>query len=162
MIRRPPRSTLFPYTTLFRSADDAAQIGASVRTFTVSDDSIVAIRTLKPNLDAALDLLSDVVLHPKFDPEEIERIRKIRETDILQIQDDPMQLAIGVLLRSVYGPAHPYGYRDEGTTEANRLLTRAHLRKMWQSGYAPAHSVLAFTRALTTTEPRTLHEKSSG
>src|SRR3712207_7849107 len=25
MIRRPPRSTLFPYTTLFRSADDDAQ-----------------------------------------------------------------------------------------------------------------------------------------
>src|SRR2546427_13233546 len=24
MIRRPPRSTLFPYTTLFRSADEAA------------------------------------------------------------------------------------------------------------------------------------------
>src|SRR5690349_22398927 len=30
MIRRPPRSTLFPYTTLFRSADEAApsQAGA--------------------------------------------------------------------------------------------------------------------------------------
>src|SRR3712207_7212810 len=29
MIRRPPRSTLFPYTTLFRSAavQDAAQVG---------------------------------------------------------------------------------------------------------------------------------------
>src|SRR5687768_17681866 len=25
MIRRPPRSTLFPYTTLFRSAGDAAE-----------------------------------------------------------------------------------------------------------------------------------------
>src|SRR3712207_8779806 len=25
MIRRPPRSTLFPYTTLFRSEEDAAQ-----------------------------------------------------------------------------------------------------------------------------------------
>src|SRR3712207_7403364 len=25
MIRRPPRSTLFPYTTLFRSADDDAR-----------------------------------------------------------------------------------------------------------------------------------------
>src|SRR5256885_8409790 len=37
MIRRPPRSTLFPYTTLFRSyrtatlADDAACSGATVR-----------------------------------------------------------------------------------------------------------------------------------
>src|SRR5690348_18208974 len=30
MIRRPPRSTLFPYTTLFRSADD--------RLFVVGDD----------------------------------------------------------------------------------------------------------------------------
>src|SRR5260370_12919522 len=27
MIRRPPRSTLFPYTTLFRSVDPAAQLG---------------------------------------------------------------------------------------------------------------------------------------
>src|SRR5687768_17717644 len=31
MIRRPPRSTLFPYTTLFRSDDDrrAAQVGGT-------------------------------------------------------------------------------------------------------------------------------------
>src|SRR2546430_13672627 len=27
MIRRPPRSTLFPYTTLFRSTPDAADLG---------------------------------------------------------------------------------------------------------------------------------------
>src|SRR3712207_8043989 len=27
MIRRPPRSTLFPYTTLFRSAGDPAEVG---------------------------------------------------------------------------------------------------------------------------------------
>src|SRR2546427_4810874 len=27
MIRRPPRSTLFPYTTLFRSIDEARQSG---------------------------------------------------------------------------------------------------------------------------------------
>src|SRR3989441_6882192 len=26
MIRRPPRSTLFPYTTLFRSLDEAARV----------------------------------------------------------------------------------------------------------------------------------------
>src|SRR5438876_7398896 len=36
MIRRPPRSTLFPYTTLFRSAgvnDDAATLGGLMRAF---------------------------------------------------------------------------------------------------------------------------------
>src|SRR5260370_29711509 len=31
MIRRPPRSTLFPYTTLFRSRDEQAQRGVLLR-----------------------------------------------------------------------------------------------------------------------------------
>src|SRR5690348_18211156 len=30
MIRRPPRSTLFPYTTLFRSREDVAELGRPV------------------------------------------------------------------------------------------------------------------------------------
>src|SRR5256885_12664134 len=32
MIRRPPRSTLFPYTTLFRSGVDVLLVGDSVNT----------------------------------------------------------------------------------------------------------------------------------
>src|SRR5258707_3152736 len=36
MIRRPPRSTLFPYTTLFRSINDSVFISDSYR-FPVSD-----------------------------------------------------------------------------------------------------------------------------
>src|SRR3989442_2806401 len=31
MIRRPPRSTLFPYTTLFRSCDDSIRCGLLLR-----------------------------------------------------------------------------------------------------------------------------------
>src|SRR6478609_11429368 len=40
MIRRPPRSTLFPYTTLFRSARRAAPNGP----FTPIEDAVAAIR----------------------------------------------------------------------------------------------------------------------
>src|SRR5256885_17158658 len=32
MIRRPPRSTLFPYTTLFRSAPSSTTVGSDLRT----------------------------------------------------------------------------------------------------------------------------------
>jgi len=39
---------------------------------TAGDDSLVDIRVLKPNANAAFDLLADVVLHPKFDPAEID------------------------------------------------------------------------------------------
>src|SRR2546428_12411345 len=45
MIRRPPRSTLFPYTTLFRSAGDARHCqAASLDTVTPRDPDTVSQR----------------------------------------------------------------------------------------------------------------------
>src|SRR5258708_10219267 len=41
MIRRPPRSTLFPYTTLFRSPSDIKCVPDSGRKSNVFDESIV-------------------------------------------------------------------------------------------------------------------------
>src|SRR2546426_10025042 len=52
MIRRPPRSTLFPYTTLFRSWDEFA-IGTY---FTVS--TVFLIMGLIPDIAAARDVVS--------------------------------------------------------------------------------------------------------
>src|SRR3712207_9552302 len=44
MIRRPPRSTLFPYTTLFRSPtrDNWANFGAQFRTYSAFYDTFEA------------------------------------------------------------------------------------------------------------------------
>src|SRR2546429_6719221 len=46
MIRRPPRSTLFPYTTLFRSGEDVLLI------IEVSDSTILSDRNVKMPLYA--------------------------------------------------------------------------------------------------------------
>src|SRR3712207_9068264 len=48
MIRRPPRSTLFPYTTLFRSADGIGDtIRISLSTFHAEEEVKVAWEILK-------------------------------------------------------------------------------------------------------------------
>src|SRR3989442_10296429 len=55
MIRRPPRSTLFPYTTLFRSLD--------VLSLPMSrDDFLRALRRVRPTSEAAV-ALPDVEPH---------------------------------------------------------------------------------------------------
>src|SRR5947209_8909736 len=56
MLRRPPTSTLFPYTTLFRSTaayeppatsvPDVASVGATVYSFTGTEASGVVVRTV--------------------------------------------------------------------------------------------------------------------
>src|SRR3712207_9503921 len=50
MIRRPPRSTLFPYTTLFRSTDLPPAIGVAVQYSGGSED---AARSLAMHVAAA-------------------------------------------------------------------------------------------------------------
>src|SRR2546428_4785757 len=49
MIRRPPRSTLFPYTTLFRSRDAPRLIGSS--SFDLGGQASVAAGPVGRNLD---------------------------------------------------------------------------------------------------------------
>src|SRR2546422_5231419 len=48
MIRRPPRSTLFPYTTLFRSLELAQLADERVDLLEVRDDLALHRRTLGP------------------------------------------------------------------------------------------------------------------
>ena len=55
MIRRPPRSTLFPYTTLFRSDNDSTiDSGDKDRTFDGTGASTVEV--MKINTDVTTDL----------------------------------------------------------------------------------------------------------
>ncbi|MEJ7712804.1 MAG: insulinase family protein [Pyrinomonadaceae bacterium] len=79
-----------PHYTL---ANDAAQIGATLATASTGDSSSVAVRALKKNVDAAFDLMADVALNPAFPQKEIDRVRSIRLTQILQQRDNPNALA---------------------------------------------------------------------
>src|SRR2546429_7030230 len=63
MIRRPPRSTLFPYTTLFRSKDTAGHSESRGEPITVSDSAFLLMAipeggTLVPGLENQVFLLA--------------------------------------------------------------------------------------------------------
>src|SRR3712207_9273892 len=49
MIRRPPRSTLFPYTTLFRSYAEGVRRGGA----------LVTVRSSEADVDRIVDILDD-------------------------------------------------------------------------------------------------------
>src|SRR3989449_11405729 len=69
MIRRPPRSTLFPYTTLFRSVDlpmpaplhfDGQRLPASYANFYVANAAVLVPTFNDPNDGAALGVLAEL------------------------------------------------------------------------------------------------------
>src|SRR5256885_12185300 len=96
MIRRPPRSTLFPYTTLFRSLERAVP----VRT-----EHVAHPRTL-PRLDQGLglarhhvsvvDLVCRLLLEKKNPGRVGERLLR-REPELHRQQTEPVELAAPAL-----------------------------------------------------------------
>src|SRR5688572_30947404 len=53
MLRRPPRSTLFPYTTLFRSGEDQAGLGEALA---IGVGHLVAVTVALADLRDAVDV----------------------------------------------------------------------------------------------------------
>src|SRR5438067_7199487 len=64
MIRRPPRSTLFPYTTLFRSDTDAARLGHGGAMFPCSNPELRSEEHTS-ELQSRFDLVCRLLLEKK-------------------------------------------------------------------------------------------------
>src|SRR2546426_8278279 len=58
MIRRPPRSTLFPYTTLFRSGELALSQGDTSTARSLAEECVVLTREIGDQLNTAWSLVS--------------------------------------------------------------------------------------------------------
>jgi zinc protease len=143
-------------------ADDTDQIGASLSKNAGNDNAYVRISALSNVADHALDLLADVSLNPAFSDKEIDRIRKQRLTALVQMKDEPVQVAFTVADRAIYGADSPYGYRSIGTEASIKATTRADLAGFWQERYVPSNSALIFAGDLTEKQARDLAEKYFG
>src|SRR5438093_6823285 len=56
MIRRPPRSTLFPYTTLFRSEDDGLRVERAARHLDIACAQAAGQRAIVARAQRAVDV----------------------------------------------------------------------------------------------------------
>ena len=114
--------------TAKRSAQDIAEaidfVGGSLEASAGKDSTTVTLNIVKKDLDTGLDLMSDVVLHPAFQADELDRQRQQLLSNLTVQYSDPEYLASAVFGRVVYGSS-PYGWPQEGTPETVKKLDRA-------------------------------------
>jgi zinc protease len=132
--------------TTTRSAQDIARaidgVGGSLNASADDDTVQVSAAVAKSAADLAIDLMADVVLHPAFAQEEIDRLRR-QQLSGLQIQyTDPEYIAPFVAARLTLGE-HPYAYPVEGTPDSLRALTRDEIVAFHKQRYGPAGAFIA-------------------
>jgi zinc protease len=101
----------------------------------------------------AMELLSDVLLNPAFDPDEMEKERDLLLAAVRREKDQPTRLAFQIFRQTLFGK-HPYGFRQSGTEQSLKALTRKDIQAFYERVILPDNGVVAIVGDVTIEEAR--------
>jgi predicted Zn-dependent peptidase len=99
-------------------------------------------KVAQPHFSMALDVLTDMVLHSRFEKKDIEKERQIIVEEISMSKDAPNQL-VGMILDELLWPDHPLGRDVAGTNKSVGAMTREQMRDYMDSEYSPSNTVIS-------------------
>ena len=152
-------ASLLTQGTEKRSASQISEaidfIGGSLGVSGGDDFATARLRVLKKDLRAGFDLLADVLMHPVFAQQEIDR--KVKETlaSIRQQKDDPGTVAQDAFSKAVFGK-HPYGTVNDDVAAFLPAVTRKDVVSLYERRYGPNNCVLSIVGDITEAEATTL------
>ncbi len=128
-----------------RSARELAlamdSIGAQMDAFTSKEYTCFYAKVLDQHLGAAIELLSDIVQRPLFDPTELERERRVVLEEIQMVDDSPEEVLYDLFSESFY-PRHALGRPIQGTVETVRGFSRRQLLRFFRESYRPENMLV--------------------
>ncbi len=116
--------------------DELGRIGARLATDVTSDATVLSITALARHARDALGLLIELATEPRFDPQEVERVRALRISRIAQLRHVAAAVAERAFLRSVYG-TDLYGHTPAGAETALARISIDEIRAFHAVRYAP-------------------------
>jgi len=106
--------------TTRRTARDIAietdRLGGNLDAYTTHEMTGFTTKVADTALAEAIDLLADLVSHPRFEQEDLEREQKVILEEMKMVEDTPDEL-LGELFNAAYFPNQPLGRPIEGTRE---------------------------------------------
>jgi predicted Zn-dependent peptidase len=128
-----------------RSAEDIARqvdsIGGNMDAFTAKECVCFNIKVLDEHLPVAMDVLSDLVLHPTFDTSDIARERGVILEEIKMDQDNPDYLVHEIFTQSFWKD-HALGRPILGTRETVKKFERPIVADFYRQRFAPENVVV--------------------
>ena len=143
-------------TRTFQQIFDALEsVGAALSFGAGAHNTGFSGRSLTEDLPLMLDLLADVLRHPVFPDEQIERLRAQFLTGLAQRAQDTAEMASITFDQMVF-KGHPYARPEDGWPETIRAIQRDDLADFHQHCYGPRGMVISLVGAI---EPKTAIEQ---
>lgn len=92
------------------------RLGGEIDAFTSKEFMAINCKVLDKNFEKAMELISDIFLHPIFLDEDIENEKRVICEEIKSVEDDPEDLSMELFFRN-YLKTHPIGRSILGSEE---------------------------------------------
>jgi predicted Zn-dependent peptidase len=132
--------------TEHRTAEEIARqvdsIGGNMDAFTAKECICFNVKVLDEHLPVALEILSDLVLHPVFDPNDITRERGVILEEIKMDEDNPDYLVHEIFTQNFWKD-HPLGKPILGTKETVKKFERHAVLDAYSHRFAPGNIIVS-------------------
>jgi predicted Zn-dependent peptidase len=129
-----------------RTARDIAvesdRLGGNLDAFTTHEMTGFAVKVADRSLPEAFDLLADLLAHPRFDQNDLDREQNVILEEMKMVEDTPDEL-LGELFNAAYFPNHPLGRPIEGTRETISTFDHSTILAFHASAFVPSNLVVA-------------------
>ncbi|MGH8092577.1 MAG: M16 family metallopeptidase [Chthoniobacterales bacterium] len=136
-------------------------LGGSIDSGAGWDASAASVVVMSDKADAALRILSDVVRHPAFKEEEIDRLKSQLLDGLRVALQQPGSLARFVAARVVFG-AGAYGHAASGNLETVKAIGRPEIVELYQKYYQPRNAAFVLAGDVTLEQGKAFAEKYFG
>jgi predicted Zn-dependent peptidase len=133
-------------------------MGGEFNAFTGKELTGYYIKSAKGRIETSLDILSDMLLHSKLDPAEIDKERGVIIEEINMIEDTPMRKLGDLYEELLYGDT-PMGWDISGEKENILSITQADFRDYMGSLYSANNMTVIIAGGIDSTAAEKLVEK---
>jgi zinc protease len=123
-------------------------LGAMVEIGVGARDVSVSFHGLTEDLDAVLDIAADVIQHPDFPADELEKVRRQTITGIRERDNDTREMAARAMRELIYPEDHPGRQSVSGTVESVATFSREDLLVYHGATFGPAVTTIALAGGL--------------
>ncbi|HEY1659670.1 MAG TPA: pitrilysin family protein [Candidatus Sulfotelmatobacter sp.] len=132
--------------TEHRTAEEIARqvdsIGGNMDAFTAKECICFNVKVLDEHVPLALEILSDLVLYPTFDADDITRERGVILEEIKMDEDNPDYLVHEIFTQNFWKD-HPLGKPILGTKETVKRFERQGVVETYAHRFAPGNIIVA-------------------
>jgi len=131
-----------PTRTAHQIAHEIDEVGGVLNAFTSREFVCYYVKVLHHHFQRGFDLLADIVQHPLFPSDEIEKERAVILQEIRMLEDTPDDRVHDLFTQTIW-EGHPLGSPIIGYAPGIERMTRDQIHAFWQSHYQSGNLIIA-------------------